>query len=239
MNPSFGVPTSSVKPVPPPKNGTSSFLAFTLAGFAALWSVFAAGAPPAHLVPSIAVNAGGLTVSGLTPGALAIVFGITRITKGDMAGYARHNYLLRSVDALGNARINHAPLPAVSVWCVVDLRTGSYAMTAPAGYTIRRTSLPANAFRGAPNAQLNSLRLKHDFVEVLWVRPGVGVWEASVGDGGEGDADHTVDGHLSIAPEQMQAIGGSPPPPNHYLPNDTFIIVDPDTMELFAFPEAP
>lgn len=209
-----------------------------LAVVAVLWSSSMSAAPPAPLAPSIALNAGGLAVSGLTPGVPAVVFGIIRETKGGVAGYARHNYVLWSVDALGTARVNHVPLTPVSVWCVVDLRTGAYAMTAPSGYTIRRPSLPTNALRAAPNAQLNSLRLKRDFVEVLWVRPGLGVWEGSIGDGGESDTDHTVDGHVSIAPEQMQAIGGSPPPPNYYLPNDTFIIVDPDTMELFTLPVA-
>jgi hypothetical protein len=210
-----------------------------LALIATVWTVSSLAVPPQRAVPSISVtSAGGLAISGLTPGATAIVFGITREMKG-VPGYARHDYLLRSVDTLGNARVNHVSLPPVSVWCVVDLRTGSYAMTAPADYTIRSTSLPANAFRAAPNAQLNSLRLKHDFVEVLWVRPGVGVWTASVGDGGPDDTDHTVDGHLSIAPEQMEAIGGSPPPPNHYLPTDTLILIDPDTMDLVALPVTP
>jgi hypothetical protein len=204
-----------------------------------LWSVAVLAAPPAHLTPSIAIDAGGLSLTGLTPRGTAIVFGITRETNGDIHGYARHDYVLRSVDALGNARINHVPVPPISAWCVVDLQTGAYAITAPSDSTMRRTSLPPNAFRAAPNAQLNSLRLKHDFLEVLWVRPGVGVWAASVGDGGRSDTDHTVDGHLSIAPEKMEAIGASPPAPNHYLPQDTFILVDPDTMELVALPVTP
>jgi hypothetical protein len=209
---------------------------FSIAVIASLWSVAASAVPPPPVVPSIAVNAGGVAISGLTPGAPAIVFSITHEKRGYVTGYARHDYLLRSADALGNASVNVAPVSPISVWCVVDLQTGAYATTAPASYTLRRSPLPNGALRAVDNGQLNRLRLKHDFLEVLWVRPGVGAWRASVGDGGESDADHAVDGHLSIAPEQMEALGVSPPPPNHYLPTDTFILVDPDTMELFGMP---
>jgi hypothetical protein len=207
---------------------------FALACAAVLWGLAASAVP--QVVPSITLNAGGIAISGLTPGASAIVLSISRQTRGGIAGYGRHDYLLRAADAGGNATVNLAVVPPISVWCVVDLRTGLYAVTAPLSYPIRRIPFPANALRASSNAQLNRLRLKHDFLEVLWVRPGVGTWKTSVGDGGESDADHIVDGNLSIAPEQMEALGGSPPPPNHYLPSDTFILVNPDTMELLAIP---
>jgi hypothetical protein len=144
--------------------------------------------------------------------------------------------MLKSVDTLGNARVNLTPVPPVSIWCVIDLQTGAYEVAAPSGYAIRRAALPSSALHAAPNAQINRLRLNHEFIEVLWVRPGVGAWLASVGDGGESDTDHGVDGHLSIAPELMEPIGASPPPSNHYLPTDTFILIDPETMEIMAIP---
>jgi hypothetical protein len=203
---------------------------------ATFWNVTAWAAQPPQAVPSIAVTAAGITVSGLTPRALAIVFGICREQHGYVSGYVRRNYLLRSVDALGSAQINLGSVPLVSVWSVVDLQSGLYATTAPSGYPLRRGPVPADALRAGGDGQLNRLRLKHEFLEVLWVRSGVGAWQASVGDGGASDADNTVDGHLSIAPEQMEALGASPPPPAHYLPTDTLILVDPDTMELFTIP---
>jgi hypothetical protein len=76
--------------------------------------------------------------------------------------------------------------------------------------------------------------VKHDFLEVLWVRPGTGVWQASVGDGGASDADHTVDGYITLASTGMAAIGSTVPPPDYFLANDTLIVVDPDTMEISA-----
>jgi len=202
----------------------------------ALWSAAAAAAPPSHTVPSIALNSAGITISGLTPGGSAIVFGMERGAHAYITGYARHNYLLRSADAVGTAHVNLTSVSPISLWCVVDLQTGAYATAAPAGYAIRSIPFPANALHAASNAQLNRLRLKDEFLEVLWVRPNVGVWQASVGDGGPSDSDHAVDGHLSLAPEQMEPIGRSPLPPNHYLPTDTFILINPETMELLTLP---
>jgi hypothetical protein len=203
---------------------------------AALWSTAAAAAPPAHTLPSITFNTAGISISSLTPGAGAIIFSIDRGVRGYVTGYTRHDYRLQAADALGNAKVNLTSVPPISLWCVVDLQTGAYAIAAPAGYDIRRMPLPANALHAASNAQLNRLRLKDEFLEVLWVRPNVGVWKATVGDGGLSDSDHAVDGHLSIAPEQMEPLGRSPLPPDHYLPTDTFILINPETMELLAFP---
>src|SRR5882762_5128320 len=56
------------------------------------WSVTAlATAPPSS--PSIAVHTGGLVISGLTPNASAIVFGISRETRGYITGHVRHDYI--------------------------------------------------------------------------------------------------------------------------------------------------
>jgi hypothetical protein len=203
---------------------------------ATLWSVAAAADPPSHAVPSIAFSASGIAISGLTPGGSAIVLGIERGARPYITGYTRHNYLLRSADTLGNARINLTSVSPISLWCVVDLQTGTYASAGPAGYAIRRIPLPANAFHAASNAQLNRLRLKDEFLEVLWVRPNVGFWKASAGDGGASDSDHAVDGHVSLAPEQMEPLGQSPIAPNHYLPTDTFILINPETMEILTLP---
>jgi len=208
----------------------------SLALAAIFWSVTAWAAPP-QASPSIALTNGGIAISGITPGASAVVLRISREKRGYAIGYVRRDYLL-SADALGNAQMNLASVPPISVWCVVDLQTGTYAMTAPSGYPVRRIPFPTNGLRAASNGQLNRLRLKHDFLEILWVRPGVGAWQKDVGDGGASDDDHGLDGHISIGPEQMEAIGGSPLPPNHFLPSDTFILVDPDTMELLAIPES-
>lgn len=206
---------------------------FSLAFAAALWSVTASGALP-QVPPSIAVNIGSISISGLTPGASAIVFSISREKRGYATGYVRHDYLLRPANVLGNAGVTVSSVSPISVWCVVDLRTGAYATATPSGYALRQIPFPNDSLRAVGNVQLNRLRLKHDFLEILWVRPAVGAWLASVGDGGESDSDHTVDGHLSVGPEQMEPLGSSPPPPNHFLPDDTFILVDPDTMEFFA-----
>lgn len=203
-----------------------------------LWSVAAWSAPPSHTPPAIGFNGSGVAITGLAPGGPAIVFSVDRGHRGAMEGYTRHDYRLSAADAAGNARVILPSVPQISLWCVVDLTTGAYATAAPAGYAMRRLPFPANALRGASNAQLNRLRLKDEFLEVLWVRPGVGAWRASVGDGGLSDEDHAVDGHLSIVPKQMEPIGAAPPPPGHYLPNDTFILINPITMELLAIPEA-
>lgn len=206
---------------------------FSLAVITVLWS-FAAWAVTPQLIPAITVNTGGLSVSGLTPAATSIVFGVTREKRGYVTGYARHDYLLRSVNALGTASVNLPSVTRTSVWSVVDLQTGAYAMSTPVEFTLQRTALPAGALRAVDNAQLNTLRVKHELLEVLWVRPGAGVWKASVGDGGASDADHTVDGHISLSSVQMEAVGSSPPPPDHFLSGDTLILVDPSTMEISA-----
>src|SRR3954454_22877402 len=158
-------------------------------------------------IPSITVDADGIAVSGLTPGSSAIIFSVKSVQKGYLRGHSRSDNILRPADALGNAHLKVRSLPSIAIWCVVDMATGNYAILAPPTSALRQTHLPLNALLGSAGGPLNRLQTKHEFVEILWVRPGVGAWSLSAGDGGARDADGAPDGHVSVAPEQMEALG--------------------------------
>ena len=185
-------------------------------------------------VPSIILDSDGVAVSGLTPGSSALVFSVKRVQRGYLSGHSRSDNILAPADASGNAHLKVRSLPSVAIWCVVDLSTGSYAILAPPVAALRETHLPLNALLASGGGPLNRLHSRHEFVEVLWVRPGIGAWGISAGDGGTHDADGAPDGHVSVAPEQMEPIGAFKAPPNHFLPTDTFILIDPDTMEIVS-----
>lgn len=62
--------------------------------------------------------------------------------------------------------------------------------------------------------------------DVLWVRPGVGAWTATLSDGGERDFDGVQNGYAVHHVSQMRAVGNSPTPPAGFERGDLLAGID-------------
>ncbi len=186
--------------------------------------------------PQVAITAGGgrVTATGVTPGGEVVLVVVSRERHLYVQAMSRRDYDLTDTDNDGTVSVDNA-VTEDAVWCAVDVRSGSYATTAaPGRFPLKSMPLPHGGVTRASNGQPRLIDAGRGFLEALLVKPHVGAWVMSAGDGSRVDADGQVDGRVSIDPSQMQPLGQSPPAPHVVTPGDTLILIDPYAMEIFA-----
>jgi hypothetical protein len=194
-----------------------------------------AQAPPDPLKPAaiqIAFEDAAVTASGLTPGRQMIWFGVEHRVDPDYSGTMAQHYAAAAVAADGTARLelDHAPAPR-SFWVAVDLDSGALLVAAPQGYRIAKPHLLSRLGLGQGD-KADELLDDRQFLMGLMVRPGVGAWAFTGGDGGPRDEDGVNNGHLSFALDKFDPLPGSPAAPAKLAATDLWIVVDPLAMEI-------
>jgi hypothetical protein len=193
-----------------------------------------AGSPRAEAAPlRLSIGSSGLSVSGVTAHGSVVLFGITREVEPDDVP-AIHRRLDVLSDADGDGAVSQdlgAPVPLRSMWVAVDLASGDFDAAAPEGFRLRRVNWRGRGIQNRPEGH-DTVEDARSFAEVLVVRPGVGAWTLRLGDGGPADFDGAADGRLAAALDAMEPLPGSPPPPAHFLRDDTVLLLDPNAMEM-------
>jgi hypothetical protein len=154
--------------------------------------------------PKIAFEDAAVTASGLTPGKAVIWLGVEHAVDAAYSGDIWQHYNAGTAAADGTARLDleHAPAP-LSVWVVVDLDSGAFAVTMPDGRPIKKPGKPSRVGLGDGD-KADELLDDRQFLMGLMVRPGEGAWAFTGGDGGPRDEDGKPDGHLRFALDRLR-----------------------------------
>jgi hypothetical protein len=191
---------------------------------------------PAAALPVVQFEESSVTATGVTPGGAVVVFGVAKELRGFLVHQERIDAVL-TAGADGVAVLaRETPVPAQSVWAVVDLATGELALGAPEGSELREIPFPAAALA----ADLRALQGRYESLDVLVVRPGaagsegLGAWGLFVADGGERDGDGRQDRRLRASLSQLLPLGDSPAPPESLVEGDVVVAVDSETLQVFA-----
>jgi len=229
------------------------FLARTvLLWFALLGSVAASAAPlpspsaspiplgrASSATPELTLSFEDLAVvaQDLTPGGDAVFFSVARIPRGYYNQVERFRSL-ELVDSFGEARYSpetdDGSPPLKSVWAVVDLSSGAYAVGAPPGFVLQQVAFPGKAFEVGPPGLVNRLRQRFSFIDMLVVRPGVGAWWLRAHDTGPHDHDGADDDVSTTDLEDLEPLGASPAPPGRFVAGDVLVVIDPRTLRFYA-----
>lgn len=181
--------------------------------------------------PQITFEDSAVVASGLTPGRPVAWFGVEHSIDSEYSGEIWPHTTVVTAAADGTARLDLArPLMARSMWAVVDLDSGGYALAAPEGYRIAWMEVPPSLIRGG--TQPDEIFDQRSYVLGLAVRAGVGAWTFTGGDGGDRDVDGESDGSLSFAMDRFDALSGSPAAPAQVGETDLWLVIDPMTMEI-------
>jgi len=196
----------------------------------------------AAAAPALGFGAQGLTGSGFSPGGQVVWFGSARLVAEDYYLTLAHFQSVTLADAGGAARYDLGkPLPPASVWVAVDLTTGAYALATPNGVPPRLADLPT--LRTGSGATSDLVEDRRQLVAALLVRPGLGAWELTVGDGGPADEDGAGDGHLQFSLARMHPLvlatadaSLAPPAPARLATQDLLLVLGTDRLEVSLLP---
>jgi hypothetical protein len=176
-----------------------------------------------------------LLITGVTPGADAVLFSVAREPADFNAIIVRRLEVLSDTDSDGLVRWEVGqPVPFRSIWVAVDLASGELALATPEEYPLREAEIAEPLAKTGPGGALDQLEIGGDSIELLVVRPGVGAWVQSIVDGGEEDDDEPANRLVTATVPAMEALGASPPAPLELVLGDLVIGIDPDRMEVFT-----
>jgi len=184
--------------------------------------------------PAISFEGEAVVAQGLSPGGQAVLFGMAREPQGFHTRVVRRQQLVLA-DAAGEARLELGqPVPTRSVWFVADLSSGAFRIAAPQGSPAKEIAFPAGGLEAAAAGRSGRLRSGIGFIEVLYVRPGRGVWGLTVGDGAQDDDDGVSDRSAAAALNRLIPVASSPPPPTDFAAGDIVVVIDPRGLEFYV-----
>lgn len=199
----------------------SVLLGLLTAGLAA-----AQGSP----APQIAFQGSVVSASGLTAGKAVVWFGVEHAIDAEFAGDIMPHYRTGVAAADGTASLDLGrDVVTRSMWVVVDLDSGAYALAAPEGYRVAPMATPPSLVH---KAGVDELLDGGAYVLGMAVRPGSGAWTFAGGDGGPRDVDGASDGSLSFSLDQFDSLSGAQASPAQIAADDLWFVIDPLTMGL-------
>ena len=195
-------------------------------------------ATPATLVadPPLALSlaADTVTVEKLTPGATLVYFSVARDSEGYIPRTERWERILADDDSDGIVTFElHRPAPVKYVGVAIELESGRFDTVTPEGSPAHAVAFPSQSLTG-PGNRLTQIESGDRYAELLLLRPGVGVWAGTVGDGGATDSGTGGDGLILMDIANMYPVGDSGPPPEEFERDDILVKVAPLTAEYYA-----
>ena len=193
-----------------------------------------AGEPAPEVSPELVFSESAVEVTGLTPGGQVAYLTVWREQTRIGTEVTLLDEVLADEDGDGSVTLEmDRPLPALSVWAVVDVTTGARRIQSPADFEPRRREVrPGQFLQPTGLAQVDVPR-----AEVLMVRPGEDAFRARLGDGGVDDQDGETDGRVALSaaellrPARRPPEVAEPPFPARFQGGDVLVAVDPRTLE--------
>jgi len=149
-------------------------------------------------------------VEGLTPGGQAVWLSVAREKPSWITSIVRRDGFVADDDKDGQVRIEYDDaLSRNSAWVVVDFETGDYAFATPEGMNWREVDFPAKALARDTAGAAKGFVAKRGFVELLFVRPGIGAWGLPVCDGSVTDEDRPTQGVLQVSLSRLRPLKGT------------------------------
>ena len=172
-------------------------------------------------------------VARVTPGARTAWFSVEHLRRGYRHTIVDRALILADEDRDGVVRLTLDEPSSRSVWMIVDLSNGRYAIASPGDRPPHRRPLRPAAVRA--RTETAAARVLQPLASsIVWfVRPGVGAWVAMVDDGSQDDADAAVNGEIAAQLSRMTPVDNSPPPPEDVQRDDVVVIIEP--QELYVF----
>jgi hypothetical protein len=182
---------------------------------------------------SITLTKRTITASGLAPGSAAVFFGVAQvpIPHAYMTQVLRWAVTVEDSGRNGSVTLDlQQDVPRVSVWAVVDLRTGHYRTFSGPGVGLREASL-ANPLRRNTSQVVDRFAFDHRFLDLLYVHPGLGAWTwSAVGGTSTSEAGPNGSTVVSLSAAKPLVQGAQAPP--SFLAGGILVAIDFTRLEI-------
>ena len=171
-----------------------------------------------------------VAVEGGTAGGRMLVIGYGRSWDPQRYTSQFERYrAFHATDHLGTVTFERSrPFAADTLWTAVDVQSGRCGTTtAPVDRGERRHKALTKDNIRPSNGQLRKIAADLELAYVIVVRPGAGIWELPVGDGGPEDEDQMPDGKITLDVERLQPLGDSGAPPDRIAKGDVVLVFAP------------
>ena len=167
-----------------------------------------------------------LQLQGVTPGGEVAYLGASLEEVHESWGSLRtYSGILTDEDS--NGEVEFAPeagISQASVWIAVDLGSGEVLGVSPDEFV---RPLPEEIDLEV-SGDLRSVATQRHSLELLLLRPGLGVWFGKGVGGGAADDGHDLDGKLRLGLSDLRSLRwGGPPPPATLRSGDRLLAIDP------------
>lgn len=183
------------------------------------------GAEPSE--PTIDFGPAGVTIGGVRPGEQVAWMAVVRASVSRRIRVR----VLRGITRATPVAPVTIPIPqsdeSTTLLTVAVLDRGHGSTRNTRNLTTSSEPIESRAVPG--EAQVS---VKSRFVEMMYVRPGRGVWSFRAGDGSGLDQDGARDGWVRIALASMVAYKGNPHPPATVEAGDRVFLVDPTELRV-------
>jgi len=199
-----------------------------------LTASLAAQQPPPP--PTLTFTPSTVTVSGVTSGGKVAWIEVARQIDDMFLRLVRKADVTVDTDTNGSVSIEPDDgVPPQSVWLAVDMATGAFVSGAPSSFPILAAQLPLSAIATPLEGGGDAVKLDRPQIEILVVRPSVGAWVSTVGDGGPSDSDQLGNGAVEVAVEVLDPLGDTHDPAAANLAaGDLIVVVDSTTLDVFT-----
>jgi hypothetical protein len=202
-------------------------------GFAAVLSIVG----PAMADPGLTVTLGAHTVSasGLSPGSSAVFFAVLHepIPGAYMNRVSRLAKVLVDDDRDGVVTLDLGrPIPAISIWAVVEPQNGHYGITTGGRFAVTTISIAPDALRKGAGGVIDRIAFDHASLDLLYVHPGKGAWTWSAMDGDPATDADLQNGITAVSLSKARPVGGGAQGITDLALGGTLVAIDPDRMEI-------
>ena len=112
----------------------------------------------------------------------------------------------------------------------IDLESGGLVVAVPEAFRLREMQVGARRFLQGNDR----LEIQRRHLDLVWVRRKVGMWLYRGRDGEADDDDGARDGKVTAAVDRFVALlEGGESPPGQFGGADTFVAIDPRSLEFF------
>jgi hypothetical protein len=179
-----------------------------------------------------------LQISGVSRRGSVVINAALNESTGRM--YGRLNELTKVVsdddgDGVVTFDLGH-PISPRSLWVIVDVTSGSYAVVAPPGSPVIVARHAPTLLQKTDVDAADQIAADHVAMSVLWVRPGPSgtVWRVRAADGGSSDEDHRNNGSAIASTVAFATVVGHDKPPKKLKKDDLILVLDPFEMTYSA-----